>query len=197
MENDSTPAMLARIASLANTALRAIFSWVIFPVGIVLILHTFVFQAYHVEGSSMANTLHTGDYLIVSKVSRSVRATTYLPARGQIIVFRYPKDPSRTFVKRVIALPGERIVIKEGRVTVFSNEYPEGFNPDTGYEPASSVTLIDTDERVQPGHIFVMGDNRLPNMSSDSRDWGEVPAENIIGEAKIRLLPLNGTRLLP
>jgi signal peptidase I len=177
-----------------KTIVGAMFSWIIFPVLVVFGLHFFVFQPYHVVGSSMAETLHNGDYLIISKLSRTFQGGSYLPKRGEIIVFRFPKNPSQTFIKRVIGLPGDRVVVENGTVTVFNDEHPDGFNPDTAYEPAGATTLIGTDETVRAGHVFVMGDNRNPNMSSDSRDWGEVPVQNIIGEAKMRLLPLNGLK---
>jgi signal peptidase I len=113
----------------------------------------------------------------------------YIPARGEIIVFRYPKDPTKVFVKRVIGLPGDRIVIKNGSVTVFNKANPNGFNPDTKYEKSDTTTLIDTDEVVQAGNLFVMGDNRTPSGSYDSREWGELPSSYIIGHAVLRLAP--------
>jgi signal peptidase I len=182
----------------------AIFSWIIFPILVVLILHNFVFQAYHVLGTSMVSTLHETDYLIVSKVGNSTalvqrllgKDTQYIPGRGEIIVFHYPKDPTKVFVKRVIALPGERVTVKGGTVTVYNKANPNGFNPDTKYELADTATLGDIDEVVQPNNIFVMGDNRTPGGSFDSRDWGELPSSYIIGNAVLRLLPLDQVRVL-
>ena len=195
---------LSSIASGFTSVLGAIFSWVIFPIAVVLILHNFVFQAYHVLGTSMVPTLHETDYLIISKVGYTEamigrafgKNDPYIPARGQIIVFHYPKDPTKVFVKRVVALPGERIVIKNGTVTVYNKQHPEGFNPDTGYEKADTQTLIDTDEIIQPNNIFVMGDNRTPGGSYDSREWGELPSSYIIGNAVLRLLPLDQVRVM-
>ena len=184
--------------------LAGIFSWIIFPIAVVLILHNFVFQAYHVLGTSMVNTLHDSDYLIISKVGYTEaligrtfgRNDLYLPARGEIIVFHYPKDPTKIFVKRVIGLPGDHIVIKNGTVTVFNKQHPAGYSPDVKYEPAGTQTLIDTDETVQPGNLFVMGDNRTPGGSFDSREWGELPSSYIIGNAVLRLLPLDQVKIL-
>jgi signal peptidase I len=181
----------------------AFLSWVLVPVVMILVLHTFVFQAYHVEGTSMVQTLHNSDYLIVSKVDDSLaqirhafdKNADYLPARGQIIVFHYPVDPTEIFVKRVIALPGERVVIKNGAVTVYTAGIPGGFDPDTAYEPAGTQTLEDTDITVTRGHVFVMGDNRSPGGSYDSRAWGQLPSENIIGNVVIRLLPVGQTKI--
>jgi signal peptidase I len=182
----------------------AIFSWIIFPVAVVLILHNFVFQAYHVLGTSMVPSLHETDYLIISKVGYTQaliermfhKDAQYIPSRGEIIVFRYPKDPSKVFVKRVVGLPGDRIVIKNGTVTIFNKANPNGFNPDTKYEKADTTTLIDTDEIVQDGNLFVMGDNRTPSGSYDSREWGELPSSYIIGHAVLRLLPLDQVKFL-
>jgi signal peptidase I len=139
--SEEPPSQLSNIAGGFSTVLGAIFSWVIFPVAVVLILHNFVFQAYHVLGTSMVPTLHETDYLIISKVGYTQalverafgKNDPYIPKRGQIIVFRYPKDPSKVFVKRVIGLPGERVVIKNGAVTVYNKEHPQGFSPDTNY----------------------------------------------------------------
>jgi len=195
---------LSSIASGFGSVVGAIFSWVIFPIAVVLILHNFVFQAYHVLGTSMVPTLHDTDYLIISKLGYTQaliertfgKNDLYLPARGQIIVFRYPKDPTKVFVKRVVGEPGDRVVVKNGTVTVYDKTHPEGFNPDTSYEPKDSQTLIDTDEVVQPGNLFVMGDNRTPGGSYDSREWGELPSSYIIGNAVLRLLPLDQVRIL-
>jgi signal peptidase I len=196
-ENDPKTA-LTSIASGFSTIFGAVFSWVIFPIAVVLILHNFVFQAYHVIGTSMVPSLHDTDYLIISKlgytqnlIERTLgQDKKYIPARGQIIVFRFPKDPSRVFVKRVIGLPGDRVVVKNGTVTVYNKDHASGFDPDDKYETKDTTTLIDTDEVVQGGNVFVMGDNRSPNGSYDSREWGELPSSYIIGNAVLRLLPL-------
>jgi signal peptidase I len=195
---------LAQLARGFTGILSGIFSWIIFPVAVVLILHNFVFQAYHVLGTSMVPTLHDTDYLIISKVGytqalleRSLgRNDPYLPARGQIIVFHYPKDPTKIFVKRVIGEPGDHVVIRNGTVTVFNSAHPNGLSPDTSYEPADSQTLIDTDVTVQPDSLFVMGDNRTPGGSYDSREWGQLPSSYIIGNAVLRLLPLDQVKIL-
>ena len=170
----------------------------------VLILHNFVFQAYHVIGTSMVPSLHDADYLIVSKVGYTENLVErmfgqdkkYIPARGQIIVFRFPKDTSRVFVKRVVGLPGDRVVVKNGSVTLYNQAHPSGFSPDIKYEADGTTTLIDTDEVVQAGNVFVMGDNRTPNGSYDSREWGELPSSYIIGDAVLRLLPLDQVKAL-
>lgn len=188
----------ASLAETLKTILWGFINWVAAPLLIVFILHNFVFQAYHVDGSSMTPTLHTADYMIVSKVENSLaklRGKPYIPRRHQVVVFAYPKDPSLIFIKRVTALPGERVVVKNGTITIYNSEHPDGFSPDDGsFERAASYTEGDVDEIVPEGSIFVVGDNRLPSGSFDSREWGMLPSEDIIGNAVIRLLPLDGFR---
>ena len=198
------PTALEQVAGTFSAVMGGIFSWLIFPAAVVLILHNFVFQAYHVLGTSMVPTLHDTDYLIISKIGYTEalvgrvfnKDTKYIPDRGQVIVFRYPKDLDKVFVKRVIGLPGDRVVIKNGAVTVFNKDNPNGFNPDSTYEAKDTVTLIDTDETVQAGNVFVIGDNRSAGGSFDSREWGELPSSYIIGNAVLRLLPLDKVRTL-
>jgi signal peptidase I len=202
-EVEEEPGTLANIASGFASVFAAVFSWIIFPIAVVLILHNFVFQAYHVLGTSMVPTLHNTDYLIVSKLGYTENEiahifghnSDYIPKRGEIIVFHYPKDPTKIFVKRVVGLPGDHIVIKNGTVTIYNTAHPNGFNPDVKYEAAGTQTLIDTDLVVQPGELFVMGDNRTPGGSFDSREWGELPSSYIIGNVVMRLLPLDQVKL--
>lgn len=188
----------ANLADTLKTIFWGFINWVAAPLLIVFILHNFVFQAYHVDGSSMAPTLATADYMIVSKVENSIARLTgkaYIPRRHQVVVFSYPNDPSLIFIKRVTALPGERVVVKNGTITVYNSEHPEGFSPDDdSFERAASYTEGDLDEVVPEGSVFVVGDNRLPSGSFDSREWGMLPSQNIIGNSVIRLLPLDGFR---
>ena len=203
-ENESGPSTLQSTANSFISIFAGIFSWVIFPLLIVLVLHNFVFQAYHVVGTSMAATLQPSDYLIISKVGYTKalverafkKDAKFIPGRGEIIVFHYPRDPSEVFVKRVIGLPGDRVLIKDGKVTVFTKGQPGGFNPDTKYEKDGTTTLIDTDEIVPAGSVFVMGDNRSPGGSYDSREWGDLESSYIIGNAVLRLLPLDQAKVL-
>lgn len=188
----------ANLADTLKTIFWGFINWVAAPLLIVFILHNFVFQAYHVDGSSMTPTLHTSDYMIISKVENTLAKVTrknYIPRRYQVVVFSYPNDPSLIFIKRVIALPGERVVVKNGTITVYNSEHPDGFSPDDeSFERAATYTEGDVDEVVPEGSIFVVGDNRLPSGSYDSREWGMLPSKDIIGNAVIRLLPLDGLR---
>lgn len=186
------------IADTMKTIFWGFINWVAAPLLIVFILHNFVFQAYHVDGSSMAPTLATSDYMIISKVENTIAKLTgkpYIPRRHQVVVFSYPQDPSLIFIKRVTALPGERVVVKDGTITIYNSEHPDGYSPDDdSFERAATYTEGDLDEVVPEGSIFVVGDNRLPSGSYDSREWGMLPSKNIIGNSVIRLLPLDGFR---
>jgi signal peptidase I len=161
-------------AGLANT-ITSFVLFIIIPVGIALILTAFIIQSYQVDGQSMETTLQDHDRLIVDKVPRTLARLThhaYIPKRGDIVVFNQSGLPDayyqKQLIKRVIGLPGERVVINNGSITIFNKDQPEGFNPDTtdGYRIAQS-TDGNVDVVLQPDEIFVCGDNR--DNSEDSR----------------------------
>lgn len=167
-----------------------------------LFLTAFVFQSYEVEGQSMENTLQHKDRLIVLKVPRTISRITgksYIPKRGEIVIFvkhglgQYNGEAKgdKQLIKRVIGLPGERVVIKDGSIRVYNKDNPAGFNPDIdgGYGNIDRVTPIDTDVTVPEGHVFVCGDNRTN--STDSRYFGPIPTSDIIGNLVFRLLPIS------
>jgi signal peptidase I len=142
-----------------------------------LILRTFVVQAFWIPSGSMIPTLLPGDRVLVAKFWYSFTE----PKRGQIIVFEYPVDPKRDFVKRVIGLPGDVVDIRDGVVYIDGNPLSE---PYVQYHDSYDMEST----RVPEDEYFVMGDNR-PN-SQDSRFWGFVPEENIKGPAFFRYWPL-------
>lgn len=156
---------------------------------IVVPVRFFIAQPFIVSGASMDPTFRTGQYLIVDELSYRIDP----PNRGDVIIFRYPKDPSQFFIKRVIGLPGETVKIQNGQV------YIENADGDTAKlnEPyvIDKGNGADMTVKLPTGQYFVMGDNRPE--SSDSRTWGTLPRDNIIGRAFIRLLPLQNIRLLP
>lgn len=192
----NNPSLLQQYIAGMFTFLKILFDWVLLPIAIVFILHTFVFQAFHVDGRSMEPTLANSDYLIVSKVeasiARIINRQPYIPERGEVIIFKYPNKPNLVFVKRAVALPGERVVIKDGIIKIYNQENPNGISPDTSeFERLGATTLGNIDEIVPENHVFVLGDNREPSGSFDSRDWGTLPSDHIIGRAALRLLPLD------
>lgn len=156
---------------------------------VVIPVRMFVAQPFIVSGDSMFPTFHNSEYLIIDELSYHLGH----PHRGDVIVFRYPKNPSRFFIKRVIGLPGETIVIKNNTVTIKNTENPEGFKLDEPYaqDPlvGNSTTILKDDE------YFVMGDNRPA--SSDSRAWGSLPEKFIVGRAFLRILPITKAAIMP
>lgn len=166
----------------------------------------FVFQSYEVYGMSMETTLQDGDRLIVQKLSKNwsfIRGKKYIPQRGEIVVFNKPASLSSTssddvehLIKRVIALPGERVVLHGGRYTVYNAENPNGFNPDKDQEYAEDITTTpgEVDITVGDGEIFVSGDNRMNSL--DSRNFGAIAATSVTGVATIRFVPVNSFRNL-
>lgn len=148
---------------------------------IVVPFRLYVAQPFIVEGASMDPTFETGDYLIVDELTYRFRP----PERGSILIFKYPKDPRKSFIKRVIGLPGEKITISNGQVTITNIDYPEGLVLDEPYvalgKKDSSNYILGT------GEYFVLGDNRAS--SADSRIWGPVPEDNIVGRPVVRFFP--------
>ncbi len=167
---------------------------------LVQVINLFLFQSYKVFGSSMFPTLHDGDRLIISKIGKTGSKLTgkdYMPKRGDIIVFIDPQRSDLQLIKRVIGLPGERVVVKDGSVTVYNAQNPNGFNPDDAdYGKDLPRTSGETDVTVPDNHIFVSGDNREGSNSLDSRnELGTVPEKLIIGTLQVRVWPLDSTRL--
>jgi signal peptidase I len=154
---------------------------------------TFVFRTYNVHGSSMRPTLTNGDRVVVNKFTKTKAGDDYIPARGQIVVFDSALE-GKSLIKRVIALPGEKISMTNGRFKVVNDKYPNGFDPDASYEdtlPKNDTTTFE-EKTIPGGHIFVSGDNRSPSQSLDSRNaLGFVPIEELIGNASLRYYPLD------
>ncbi len=167
---------------------------------IAVFLTVFVFQSYQVDGQSMETTLANNDRLIVWKLPKTWSRITghdYVPKRGDIIVFVEPKldifgqDPNKQLIKRVVGLPGERVVVKNGTLTVYNDHNPKGFQPDKTlpYGNVIPQTPIDGSWTVGKHQLFVMGDNR--SNSLDSRTFNAIDINNVVGKLIIRVLPLN------
>ncbi len=148
---------------------------------IVVPFRLYIAKPFIVEGASMAPTFETGDYLIVDELSYRFQA----PARGSILIFKYPRDPSKSFIKRIIGLPGETVSVSDGRVSIINSEHPDGFKLNEPYVKLSKQESFNN--VLGLGEYFVLGDNRLG--SADSRIWGPVPARNIVGRPLIRFFP--------
>jgi signal peptidase I len=198
LEEQSVGAKTAKPKNENVQQVKSLASIIISSILLSFLMLTFVFRTYNVNGSSMRPTLTNGDRVVVNKIDKTKSGDSYLPKRGQIIVFNSALE-GKSLIKRVIALPGEKISMTNGRYTVKNSQYPDGFDPDASYEdslPKSDKTTFE--ERTVPdGHIFVSGDNRAPGQSLDSRNQlGFVPISEVVGNASLRYFPLNeGGRL--
>jgi len=156
---------------------------------IVIPIRAFIAEPFVVSGSSMVPTFENGNYLIVDKISYKLSD----PQRDDVIVFRYPNDQTKFFIKRIIGLPNETVDIKGSVVTITNSAHPEGFNLNEPY--VKNIADNTTHFELKSDEYFVMGDNRIG--SSDSRYWGAVNRKLITGRAFLRLLPINKINVLP
>jgi len=171
--------------SAASSLLREIAEVIVLAV-ILYFGISFAIQAVHVEGLSMFATLDNDDYLIANKIDYRLHA----PQRGDIIILRPPTDNSKDFIKRVIALPGERLLIRDGIIYINGHRLDEPYLPE-------AWTLFNNwpvngspdGEVIPPNQYFVMGDNR--NRSQDSRVFGPIGRDRIDGRAWFRIWPIN------
>ena len=191
-----------------------------------IFLNTFIYRSYNVVGGSMEDTLHGDDRVIVNRAAVSWAHFTgneYVPERGQIIVFLNEDEekvkeykeagvsnpmtcsvPSNVkdqyIIKRVIAFPGERVTVKEGVMTVYNDEHPDGFVYDSEWRKSETDgpkehTSGEVDVTVPEGELFVSGDNREGSNSWDSRNGlGTIPYCRIIGPVMLRMFPLDKIR---
>jgi len=162
--------------------------FVVITIIIVVPFRLFIAQPFIVSGDSMVPTFHNGEYLIVDELSYYLRE----PSRGEVIIFRYPKEPSKFFIKRVIGLPGETVTITNGHIEITE---VNGTRITLSEPYVKAEVLSDMNTILAADEYFVMGDNR--NASSDSRFWGPVPQQLLVGRAFARLLPITEARVLP
>ncbi len=156
---------------------------------IVIPIRMWIAQPFVVSGESMYPTFDNGQYLIVDEIS-------YLFGnihRGDVVVFRYPKDTKRFFIKRIIGLPNEKITINNSEVTITNKEHPEGIKMIEPY--INEKVFTGSEYETKDGEYFAMGDNR--NRSLDSREWGIVPKKDLVGRAFLRLIPIKEISYLP
>ncbi|MBR5647732.1 signal peptidase I [Candidatus Saccharibacteria bacterium] len=204
----------------------SLFSFIIAIVLGTLFLNTYIYRSYNVVGGSMENTLHNDDRVIVNRAAVSwahLMGQEYVPERGQIIVFANEDEqkvaeykaqgienpvtcniPSNVtdqyIIKRVIAFPGERVVVKDGIMTIYNDEHPDGFIYDNDWRVSEndgpkSYTSGEVDITVPAGELFVSGDNREGSNSWDSRNGlGTIPYCRIIGPVILRLYPFDKIR---
>lgn len=157
----------------------------VIAVAAVFIVRTFLVQPFLVDGTSMYPTFSNGDYVLTDELTYRIRP----PERGEVVVFHDVSDPSTYLIKRIIGLPGERVVIRNNTVTIYNAQNPNGFVLNETYLPSGTVTSGNEDITLSSSSYFMMGDNRA--VSYDSRSWGPLPAKNIVGLVRFRLWPLN------
>lgn len=166
-------------------SLWEIFEVVLVAVITVLIIRNFLIQPFLVSGASMEPNFSSGDYLLIDEVSYRFRQ----PERGEVVVFHYPADESTYYIKRIIGLPSERLIIDEGKIMIFNKEHPKGFAVEEDYLPIGTETSGGEEVILKNNEYFVLGDNR--NYSFDSRSWGSLQKAEIVGLVRLRLWPFN------
>ena len=196
-----------------------------FPVILaVLLLRSFLAEPFRIPSGSMIPTLEVGDFILVNKYTYGLRDPVFhhkflpmgLPQRGDVVVFRYPRDPTKDFIKRVIGVPGDRIAYRNKQLTVNGETMPQ--STDGVYTSSGSHGVLfrmeeelgqvkhrilvnparpaeDFEFEVPEGRYFMMGDNR--DGSDDSRSWGTVPEQNLVGKAFFIWMSWNSERFLP
>ncbi len=168
---------------------KELIAYALFALVVVVPIRLWIAQPFVVSGSSMDTTFVDGQYLIVDEISYKFHD----PQRGDVLIFKYPLDTSKYFIKRLIGLPGETVVVKSDSVTIINKDHPEGIVLSEAY--THSRTFGNSTTTLAAGQYFVMGDNRL--VSSDSRVWGILPKSDIIGRPVMRLLPFGAMSLWP
>jgi signal peptidase I len=154
---------------------------------IIVPVRYFLIQPFYVKGASMEPNFHDFEYLIIDEIN--YRFTD--PVRGEVIVFRYPRDPQEFFIKRVIGLPGEEVQVKNGSVYIYNSENPEGLKLNESYLSPGKVTDANSENKIKlkENEYYVFGDNR--DASQDSRSFGPVNRSFIVGRVALRGFPLS------
>lgn len=153
---------------------------------IIIPVRYYLIQPFFVYGASMEPNFSSGNYLIINEIGYRFSE----PQRGEVVVFKYPLNPSQYYIKRIIGLPGETVEIKDGQIIIYNQNFPEGRILDESmYLPENRTTSGSAHIKLGEDEYFVLGDNR--QASSDSRRWGSLPENYIIGKAWIRAWPFN------
>jgi signal peptidase I len=166
-----------------NDFWKELFKLLIIALVVVVPFRLYIAQPFIVDGASMDPTFATGQYLIVDELTYHFKA----PERGSVIIFKYPNDTTKFFIKRIIGFPGETVVLKNGVVTIINSTHPNGFILN---EPYVKLTKSDNASyTLDTGDYFVLGDNRFG--SADSRIWGPLPSFDIVGRPILRVWPFS------
>ncbi|OGG44885.1 signal peptidase I [Candidatus Kaiserbacteria bacterium RIFCSPHIGHO2_01_FULL_50_13] len=191
-EEVNSPPLTTQDTALPLHAERSFVVYVIVALGLALFIRFFIAAPYVVSGASMEPTFDNWHYLIVDRVSYSLGE----PERGDVIIFDAPQEHGKALIKRIIGLPGETVMLSDNLVTIVDEEHPEGFLVEEPYlAPENLGGKSNMGVTLGADEYFVLGDNR--RMSSDSRIWGVLPRDLIVGRALVRLYPLNMISVLP
>lgn len=160
---------------------------------IIISVRWFLFQPFYVNGSSMEPNFYDGEYLIIYQLPYRFPNQFHgftEENRGQVLIFRPPNALDQFYIKRLIGLPGEEVEIKDGKVIIYNDRFPDGFQLEEHYIPFGVLTMTDSHDRIRIGQdeIYVLGDNRTRSL--DSRRIGTVPIKNVIGRPVIRGWPI-------
>ncbi|MCD6471074.1 signal peptidase I [bacterium] len=156
----------------------------IITVLIVWPIHHFIFQPFLVRGISMEPTFENNDYLLIEEISYKFEN----PQRGDVIVFRSPRNPREYLIKRIIGLPNERVVIKDSNIYIYNQQYKYGLKLEENYLLPGMSTYGNIDIKLKPDEYYVLGDNR--EASLDSRSFGPIHRSEIVGRVWLRGWPL-------
>jgi len=157
---------------------------IVVSLAIFAVVYIFLFQPHQVDGKSMEPNFHNAEYILTDKVSYRLHE----PKRGDVVVFHSPQDQRVDFIKRIIGVPGDNIMLKAGYLYLNGTKLNEAYINDPGKVLPGKFMREGQDIDVPPGQFLVMGDNRLH--SSDSREWGLIDLNNIVGRAFFRYWPV-------
>lgn len=171
-----------------------LFGWEIFKIvaislAIVIPVRYYLIQPFFVRGASMEPSFDNGQYLVIDEISYRLGE----PERGDVIVFKFPNDPSQYYIKRIIGLPNETVEIKDSQIMIYNQESPEGIKLDEMTYQTKGNTLGSLTLKLRENDYFVLGDNR--QASFDSRQWGALSEEYIIGRVWFRAWPFNVVKI--
>lgn len=174
-----------------DSFIKDVIKYALIALVIVIPFRMYIAQPFYVSGASMSPTFETGQYLIIDQLHYQFNE----PQRGDVIVFKYPRDPSKFFIKRVIGLPGEIVEVRGKEIVIKDKEHNERFLLLEPYIAEENFRLDYITTTLGEDEYFVMGDNR--KASSDSRVWGPVTRDLISGKAFLRLMPLTNIDVYP
>src|SRR3989338_3229781 len=172
-----------------------IFGWEVFKVvvislAIIIPVRYFLIKPFYVKGASMEPNFHDYEYLIIDEITYRLNE----PQRGDVVVFKYPFATREYFIKRIIALPDERIEISNGKIHIYNKDNPEGIVLEEKYLPLGTITPGQIDVILSPSEYYLLGDNRPSSL--DSRAFGPLERKYIVGRTLLRGWPLSRFGLL-